>query len=220
MIIILLFGIHLLLMTIYAWMVMTKRSRLNMQHLLLALCLPFIGEICLLAAEIGEIPSGLIYRSELKKKKKPDRPVSDWQCPDNWKDIILGEESTAREFLMKAIESSNPLLPEILLAGLTSPSSEISHISASKLMNMHRNSENKINKAREDSNRYPDNMSLLATHIDAIDAYRTSGLADPFLCETLTRQELSLLKRYLRNMPNDLHYAKLSELLSGTESET
>lgn len=219
MIIILVLGVHLLFITLYAWMILTGRSRLNMRHLLLALCFPFVGEICLLAAEIGGIPANPVYRSSLKKKERMTRPASGWTCPENWKEIVLGDESAARAFLMKAIDSEDECLPEILQTGLLSSSSEVSHIAASKLMNLHRRHEDAIARAAAESGKNPDNMPLLAAYIDAIHAYRVSGLPDRFSCDTLAAEERRLLERYLRTMPNDTYYAGLMQLLSGTGGE-
>ena len=131
----------------------------------------------------------------------------------------MGDEEQARNFLMEAIDSEDALLPEILKAGLFSSSTEISHISASRLMKMHRAYEDSIVLARDASKRTPRNIRLLALYIDAIDAYRVSGLLDNISYNILKNEELSLLEQYTATMPNDQYYKQRLELLSGMEVE-
>ena len=220
MIVVFALGIHSLLITIYGYMIAIKRSRLSFIHLALAVFLPFAGEICLLAAEAGKIPANPIYRMGLKKGNPPERTLSGWRCPDNWKAIILGEEGEAREFLMQAMDSADQRLPEILKTGLRSSSSEVSHISASRLMKMHRNYEDAIAQASAANKKMPQSMPLLAAYIDAVDAYRSSGLPDRLSHEALKLEELALLERYVRLMPSDSHYAARWKILRETEEET
>lgn len=219
MIIVFALGIHFLLITTYAYLIMSNHSRLRYIHLLLALFVPFAGELCLLAAEIGIISANPVYTTKLKKGKQHTKVSSNWICPQNWKEIILGDEKTARDFLMEAIDSEDALLPEILKAGLFSLSSEISHIAASRLMKMHRTYEDAIVLARDKSKKMPHNMRLLASYIDAVDAYRVSGLLDEVSYSTLKNEELSLLEQYMSIMPDDQHYKQKCRILSGTEAD-
>ena len=50
MILLFLLGLHGLLMLGYAALVLYERSRLTWSHLLFAAFMPFVGEICLIAA--------------------------------------------------------------------------------------------------------------------------------------------------------------------------
>lgn len=212
-------GLHFLFITIYGFMMMIKRSRLTFDHLLLATFFPFAGEICLLTAEFGKIPANPIYHIRISKRNAPLQVLSDWKCPENWKEIVLGEEHKARNFLMQAIDSEDKKLPEILKTGLFSSSSEVSHIAASRLMKMHRAYEDTIAEASAASNKMPHNMPLLAAYIDAVDSYRSSGLPDSFSYESLRREELALIERYLRIMPHDNRYKAQWAILSEAEEE-
>ena len=217
MIVVLMLGIHFLLITIYAYMVMTKHSRLSRYHLLLAVVLPFVGELCLLASEAGKMPISLIYQTGFKKKTQTGNGIQAWVCPENWENIVLGEETAARDFLMSAIDSESDMLPKILRTGLLSSSSEVSHISASRLMKIQRMHEDTIAKASEASKKNPNNVSLMASYIDSIHAYLSSGVLDEVSFENYKGEELDLLRRYLRIMPSDELYTSRMALLSSEE---
>lgn len=217
MLVVLMLGIHFLLITIYAYMVMMKHSRLSRYHLLLALALPFIGEVCLLAAEVGKMPASLIYQTGFKKKSRTESDIKAWACPENWENILLGEENAARDFLMNAIDSETDMLPKILKTGLLSQSSEVSHISASRLMKLQRMHEDEIARASEASKKNPNNVSLMAAYIDSIEAYLSSGVLDEASSENYKAEELALLRRYTRIKPDDQRYTTRVAFLSSEE---
>ena len=217
MAIILAFGIHFLLMTVYTYMVFTNRSRLSVRHLLMALCVPFAGELCLLAAEIGTVPVKTPYRSALSKRETARARETAWQCPEDWEALLAGDEREARMFLIQALDNGTEHLPEILKKGLCSKSSEVCHIAASGLMKLHRRYEDAIAASEREYESMPGNMKLLATYIDAVDNYRVSGLPDGSVYGALSDLERNLLTRYLEMMPNDPSYTQRMALLSRTE---
>ena len=217
MIIILMLGVHFLLITIYAYMIMAGISRLRFKHLVLALCFPFIGELCLVASETTSIPAKSPYTKAERHRANSQQklPVL---IPENWKEIILGEENQARLFLMNAIDGAEESkLPEILKTALRSESSEVSHIAAAGLMRLIQRHEDTISSAMQNSHKYPENAQLIAAHIDAIHDYRLSGLPDDSTYGILMETEKELLAKYLHLMPKDLRFLKELEELSDQE---
>ena len=51
-----LLGVHGLMLSAFLWRIADGRSRLCFSHLLFAACLPFVGELCLLACELTQPP--------------------------------------------------------------------------------------------------------------------------------------------------------------------
>lgn len=219
MTIILLLGIHFLLITIYAYTIMLEISRLHFKHLVFALFFPFVGEICLLASETVAIPAQSPYLHS-EKRQPTFQKKSPMQIPENWREIVMGEENQARLFLMNAIDNAEESrLPQILKSALRSESSEVSHIAAAGLMRLIQKHEDAISLAMQNSNRYPGNAQLIASHIEAVRNYRLSGLPATSTYKILMKSEKELLTRYLRLMPQDSYYINEFTSLSNEEAE-
>lgn len=213
MLIILLLGIHLQLMLIYGLLVVTGRSRMKSTHLLLACFLPFVGEICLMAAEIGTTPAKPLYCSPFFKTDRISRPQDTWTLPSDWQEVLLGNEHAARALLLKVIDTQPPRMVEVLHMALHAESSEVSHIAAAALMKLHHQHEKAIAAASSASKALPGNMPVLVKWIDAIRGYRESGLVEGASLALLREQELQLLAVYLDKMPLDQQYQSELEML-------
>lgn len=221
MIVVFALGIHLLLLSVYAFMIQTNRSRLNMTYLLLALFLPFVGELCLIAAEVGKVPEKSKYVNSPNPCTTISAKLSNYSIPSDWKETVLGEEGKARYLLMSIMDNATENeLAEILKTALHSKSSEVSHIAAAGLTRLNKKHEDAIAAARDACTAKADNTSILASYIDAVNDYITSGLPDEFSREELKETELRLLDRYLNLMPQDEYYIKLKKNIENPEAKT
>ena len=221
MIVVLVLGIHFLLLSVYAGMIQSNRSRLSMTYLLLALFLPFVGELCLVVAEMGKVPAVSKYSNRSYHDTNiPLRP-NNFSIPTDWKEIVLGEEKNARLLLKNVIDNAPEAeLAEVLKTALHSKSSEVSHIAAAGLMRLNKKYENAITIARDASIARENNVMMLASYIDAINAYIKSGLPDEHSCYELKETEIKLLSKYLMAMPQDEYYLSLQENLLSSEAIT
>ena len=221
MIVVLVLGIHFLLLSVYAGMIQSNRSRLSMTYLLLALFLPFVGELCLVVAEMGKVPAVSKYSNRSYHDTNiPLRP-NNFSIPTDWKEIVLGEEKNARLLLMNVIDNAPEAeLAEVLKTALHSKSSEVSHIAAAGLMRLNKKYENAITIARDASIARENNVMMLASYFDAINAYIKSGLPDEHSCYELKETEIKLLSKYLMAMPQDEYYLSLQENLLSSEAIT
>lgn len=216
MVVILLLGIHILLISLYALFIQTNNSRLSYIHLALALCIPFIGELCLLAAEAGAVPAKSKYVKRVPDSQNQTSIIKGkWIVPDNYEEIVTGEESQARIFLMDAIDNADEQqLSVVLKKALHSQSSEVSHIAASALMRLNQKHEDAISEAKNNSDCMPNNFRFLASYIDAVHSYITSQLPDKASFMELINLEKSLLVKYLDYMPDDAFYHERLQILS------
>ena len=221
MIVILVLGIHFLLMSVYAYMQLTNRSRLNPSYLLFALCFPFVGELCLLAAEIGAVPAKSKYEKEPPVPKHTSAADPGWICPEDYEAIVMGDENQARLFLMDAIDhAETPLLSGILKKALYAQSSEVSHIAAAGLMRLNKKYEDSISNAKLSSEAMENNIHLLALYIDSVHDYLASGLPDASSAQELKATERSLLEKYLKSMSQDEYYQNRLKELTVSEDST
>lgn len=213
MVVMLLLGVHGLLLTVYAALMLSGRSRLHPAHLLLAVPLPFIGEMILLTAECGKIPAKPLYTNPFHPADGRKQPAA-WIPPADWTEVLRSEEGTARAFLLEAISHQPDNLVSILYAALDSHNSEISHIAAATLMKLHRQYEDRMSRAGELYGANPQNIQCLTDWIDAIRAYRESGLNEGTSLTELERDEMKWIRAYLARMPKDTAYrAQLVRLL-------
>lgn len=213
MLIMMLLGVHLMLILIYWLRMVMGHTRIQTTHLLLAVFLPFIGEILLAAAEIGAVPSRPLYSSPFERNEEKTSDHANWTLPPDWKDILCGNEESARELLFKVIDSHSQQMVEVLKTALHASSSEVSHIAAAALMKLNHQHESAIASASAASENISGNMTALARWIDAVRNYRESGLVEGASQSVLLEQELLLLKRYLKEMPLDQKYiAELAAL--------
>ncbi len=219
MVVILLLGIHILLITLFALFIQTNKSRLNYTYLTLALCIPFVGELCLLAAEIGAVPAKSKYIKVPDSHHQTPIMKGEWIIPDDYEEIVTGEENQARNFLMDAIDNADEQqLSMILKKALYSQSSEVSHIAASALMRMNQKHEDAISVAKSNSDCMPNNSQFLVSYIDAVHSYIISQLPDKASLMELVNLEKSLLVKYLDCMPDDTIYHERLLNLSDAEA--
>lgn len=202
----LLLSIHALLMLIYAAFVATGRSRMHWLHLLLALVLPFAGEFCLLLAELDSMPASPLYTSPFHRKRSDYVVPVGARLPDNWRELLQADEASARSFLLDSIARNCYGLTDVLHEALHVSGSEIPHIAASTLMKLHAQHEKCISIAQNRYENSQENVVFLRAWIDAVDAYRLSGLNDCAALQVLEQEEISLIHRYLFTMQNDTHY--------------
>lgn len=202
----LILGIHLLLMLVYAGFVITGHSRMHWLHLLLALLFPFVGECCLLLAEVDSMPASPIYTSPFRRKRHEPFAATGARLPDDWREQLHKDEASARSFLLDVISRNCSGLADVLQEALRVPGSEVPHIAASTLMKLNTQYEDRISLAQR---RYEDgreNISYLCTWIDAVDAYRLSGLNNAASLQALVAEEIALIRRYLSVMQKDTQY--------------
>ena len=218
MVVILLLGVHLLLISLFALFIQTNKSRLNYTYLILALFFPFVGELCLFAAEIGAVPAKSKYIKVTNSYRQVSIMKNEWVTPEDYEEIVMGEETQARSFLMDAIDNADEQsLSMILKKALHSPSSEVSHIAASGLMRMNQKHEDAVSVAKSNSDFMPNNSRFLVSYIDAVHAYIKSQLPDKASLAELVNLEKSLLVKYLGYMPDDTFYQERLQKLSDAE---
>jgi hypothetical protein len=209
----LMLGIHGLLMLLYAAMVATGRSRMRWLHLLMALPLPLIGECCLLMAEMDAMPASPLYTSPFRRRAKADATRQGPRLPEDWRAQLHGDEASSRAFLLDVIGRQCAGLTEVLQEALHVPGSEVCHIAASTMMKLHSEHEEEIVSAQHRCECSGGSMPTLRVWIDAVDAYRASGLNSGASLRTLEEEETGLIRRYLQTMQQDTAYrAKLVRL--------
>ena len=209
----LMLGIHGLLMLLYAAMVATGRSRMRWLHLLMALPLPLIGECCLLMAEMDAMPASPLYTSPFRRRVKADATRQGPRLPEDWRAQLHGDEASSRAFLLDVIGLQCDGLTEMLQEALHVPGSEVCHIAASTMMKLHSQHEKEIVSAQHRCECSGGSMPTLRVWIDAVDAYRASGLNSGASLRTLEEEETGLIRRYLQTMQQDTAYrAKLVRL--------
>lgn len=209
----LMLGIHGLLMLLYAAMVATGRSRMRWLHLLMALPLPLIGECCLLMAETDAMPASPLYSSPFRRRVKADAMRQGPRLPEDWRERLHGDEASARTFLLDVIGRQCDGLTEVLQEALHVPGSEVCHIAASTMMRLHSQHEKEIVSAQHRCECSGGSMPTLRAWIDAVDAYRASGLNSGASLRSLEEEETGLIRRYLQTMQQDTAYrAKLVRL--------
>lgn len=220
MTIILVLGVHLLLLSIYMYMIQTGKSRLSMSFLLLAVGFPFVGELCLLVAEFGKVPDEPSSRKRFITAGQKKRITADWECPDDWEKIIMSEENISRRFLMNVIDCNDDILQaKLLKSALHSPSSEVCHIAASGLMKLGQKYENAISAARNAYKSAPNNVMLLNSYIDTVRRYIASGVPDNAAEEELKVTEEKLICKYHQIIPGDENMSLQAEQLAGLEEK-
>ena len=205
LLIILLLGIHAFLITLYADMMNRGRSRLDRRLLLLAVFLPFVGEVCLIIAEFGFIPDRPRYETPFRECAELAEETS-WKLPDNWKTVLDSNEQEARSFVLQIVNHAPEKNIEVLKYALHSKSSEVSHIAAAQMMKLHQSHEDRIGEAEKQYKSMPGNMEMMGIWIDAISTYRVSGLLDHASLTQIQHQEKDLLTYYLSIMPHRREY--------------
>lgn len=204
----LLLGIHALLMLFYAIAVEKGYSRMHWLHLLLALVLPYIGEICLLIAEMNCIPSSPVYVSPFNKEASEEQLSEGLRLPSDWRERIHGNEEEARAFLLKMIGGNCEELVCLLHEALHAQSSEVCHIAAITLMKLRNQYEKDIIASQKRLECHKSNILSLEAVIDSIDAYRISGLNDGELLRNIEQEEIDHIERYLSVRQADTEYRR------------
>lgn len=204
----LLLGIHALLMLFYAAAVEKGYSRMHWLHLLLALMLPYAGEICLLIAELNYIPLRPVYVSPFNEQSPSEHPSNRMELPDDWRACIHGNEEEARVFLLKMIGGNCEKLIPLLHEALHAQSSEVCHIAAITLMKLHNQYEKAIIASQKQWDCQKSNVLNLKAVIDSIDAYRLSGLNEGELLNNIEQEEIDYIERYLSVRRADTEYRR------------
>lgn len=197
-----LLSLHLFLMTGYAVLVETNKSRLNYGYLIFALFIPFVGELCLLAADFGKSPASYEF-------VKPFKTFS-FESEDKKRNITLDKNVSSRSELLEIIKTQPENLTDILKSSLKSDDTEIVHIAASSIMKLQRDYENKIKFASEQYEQMPNNMELLKKYIVSIGEYHSQGLLTNESALSLLMMQEELLKKYLQVLPEDKEVGILS----------
>ena len=214
----LMLGIHGLLMLIYAAMVAMGRSRMRWLHLLMALPLPLIGECCLLMAEMDAMPASPLYTSPFRRRVKADAEHRGPCLPEDWREQLHGDEASARAFLLDVIGRQCDGMTMVLQEALHVPGSEVCHIAASTMMKLHSQHEKAIVSAQHKCECSGGSVPALRAWIDAVDAYRASGLNGGAALRALEEEETILIRRYLQTMQQDTVYR--AKLVSLTMAQT
>lgn len=210
----LLLGIHALLMLFYAIAVAKGYSRMHWLHLLLALLLPFAGEVCLLIAEMNAVPSKPLYVSPFTEHTPREAASSGAPLPSDWRERIHGNADDARAFLLDMIGCQSTGLVPLLYEALNARSSEVCHIAAATMMKLHHQHEQTIARAQQRYACHPGNIQHLCAVIDALDAYRASGLNVGEVLHHIEQEESDAILQYLSLRHEDTVYRqKLIPLL-------
>ena len=203
MLIVFILGLHFLLISIYGVLIERRVSRLQCEYLLWALCLPFVGELCLLVAEVGYFQTAQIYKSPLIVEETGVASGSQQVIDYN------GSQTITREYLLDAIKKKPSNLVELLKGALGSDDVEVAHIAAANIMRIQRGFEVEIKSSEREYQLMKDDMSLLKNYIKAIDNYLSSNLLEGDLLIQMRETKKSLLEAYIAKMPGN-HEASAS----------
>ncbi len=190
-----LLAIHTLLLLAWVWKIARGTSRLHLSHILFAACLPFVGELCLLACECVALPRERLYRS-LFLRPQPYRLSDDWTLPEDWQTILSGPEEEARAFLLLVTRHRPKECIQVYQAGLTSENSEVCHLCASALQKEHDRHEDEIALAESRLAELPGNAGYAEALLRALKNYRSSGLLDQATAQNIQLREQHLLHRW------------------------
>ena len=191
------FSVHVFFLAVYALMIDAGISRMDYVHLLFALALPIVGEICLLLAEYGRFNVEEQYSSPLLTSDSLEdmRTVREH--------ILTGGDEISREELLEAVREKADNLPAVLKQALKASDEEVVHIAASNVMRLQRSYENRINQAAKQYQTMPDDMNMLMDYVEDIEAYLATGLPEGQTKMQLLKKEEDLLLTYLHVFPLD-----------------
>ena len=191
------FSVHVFFLAVYALMIDAGISRMDYVHLLFALALPIVGEICLLLAEYGRFNVEEQYSSPLLTSDSSEdmRTVREH--------ILTGGDEISREELLEAVREKADNLPAVLKQALKASDEEVVHIAASNVMRLQRSYENRINQAAKQYQTMPDDMNMLMDYVEDIEAYLATGLPEGQTKMQLLKKEEDLLLTYLHVFPLD-----------------
>ncbi len=191
------FSIHIAFLALYALMIDAGVSRMDYAHLLFALALPIVGEICLLVSEYGRFNVEEEYSSPLLAEDQvsgPEPAAASLSCP-------AGDIN--RDQLLDAVRAKPDNLPQVLKQALKASDEEVVHIAASNIMRLQRDYENRVNLADKNYGDMPDDMNLLMDYVNDIEAYLATGLPEGQTRMQLLKKEEELLQTYLHVFPLD-----------------
>jgi len=191
------FSIHIFFLAVYALMIDAQISRMDYVHLLFALALPIVGEICLLLAETGRFNVEETYSSPLLSGASSEE-ITAVSEP-----VIAGGDDISREELLEAVRGKADNLPAVLKQALKASDEEVVHIAASNVMRLQRSYENRINQAAKQYQTMPDDMNMLMDYVEDIEAYLATGLPEGQTKMQLLKREEELLLTYLHVFPLD-----------------
>ena len=192
-----LISLHFLLMIVYMMLVELKKSRLSYGHLLFAFFFPFVGEVCLVAADFGKSPADQKLVKPFKEFSvaKSEMILKSSECIDG--------QTITREQLLQVIKLQPDNFIKVLKSSMKSEDIEVIHIAASTIMKMQRTYENKIKEASDQYSEMPDNMARLKNYILAIQDYYIQGILNGEAASSLLEQQAELLNKYLTVLPED-----------------
>jgi hypothetical protein len=205
MIFVFLLSLHVFLMLCYVILIETKKSRLNYEHWLFALLIPFVGELCLLVADIGRSPASNSTVTPFKKFKKDI--LNDRTFLENRE---FDAETISRQQLLEVIQNRPFNFELILKESLNSKDIEVVHIAASTIMKLQREYENDLRNAAEEYKTAPNNMGKLKIYIETIEKYYSKKLLVGTAALSLLEEQRELIERYLKVLPEDKKICKLS----------
>ena len=205
MVFVFLLSLHLFLMLCYVILIETKKSRLNYGHWLFALLIPFVGELCLLAADIGRSPASNNVVMPFKQFKKDN--LNERAYPGNYEFDV---QTISRQQLLEVIKNRPLNFESILKESLNSKDIEVVHIAASTTMKLQREYENNLKNAAEEYKAAPNNMSKLKYYIETIEEYYSKKLLVGAAALSLLEEQRELIERYLKVLPEDKEIGKLS----------
>ena len=203
MLFIFVFSAHIFFLALYALMIDAGVSRMDYVHLLFALALPIVGEVCLLLAECGRFHVEEQYSSPLlmEDSKEEIRAVSEH--------VLISRDEISREDLLEAVREKADNLPAVLKQALKASDEEVVHIAASNIMRLQRSYENRINQAAKQYYTMPDDMNMLIDYVEDIEAYLETGLPEGQTKMQLLKKEEELLLIYLHVFPLDEEKKKM-----------
>ncbi len=200
MILLILIALHLFFISLYALLISKGKSHLQFSYLIFALFLPFIGEICMVFADLSTPELIKANQSAIQDVTFEGKPIS--KSADLVQTLCFGNGVSARNALSVVFDEKPQNTFSILKLALNARDSEVVHLSAAALMNYQRKFENSIRTFEEECAYAPSNATLITDYYNAIQNYISSGLPDDCTMRAYKDRQIYLCERYLALMPS------------------
>ena len=206
-------GIHVLLAFIYALFILTGRSRLKYEYLVLILFVPIVGSLVGLIAELHAHLSGNNLKSIDMLSLNLEEDIL-WKSLKNINEkgnlvpleeaLIINDNKTRREIILNALFDDPTKYLDILMVARHNDDTETSHYATAVITHTQRNFQLSIQKLSQEIDQNPDNLELLDKFINALDLFIHSGLLEEISLESQRMILSEALNKKLLLVPNDL----------------
>jgi hypothetical protein len=206
-------GIHVLLAFIYALFILTGRSRLKYEYLVLILFVPIVGSLVGLIAELHAHLTGKNLKSIDMLSLNLEEDIL-WKSLKNINEkgnlvpleeaLIINDNKTRREIILNALFDDPTKYLDILMVARHNDDTETSHYATAVITHTQRNFQLSIQKLSQEIDQNPDNLELLDKFINALDLFIHSGLLEEISLESQRMILSEALNKKLLLVPNDL----------------